>query len=198
LSNASISLYTNTNTIILGLVSGTAAVAYFSAAQTVVRAMQGLYAPISQVLFPKMSHLLHYSKEEGFALLRKLAKLQVGLAMLIVTTLIIFAPFIVSLAFGNKFELATPVLRWLSPSLLLIALSNIFGIQVMVPLGYVKIFSKILMTSGLLNIAIIIPLGYLMDATGAAMAVLVTELLVTMWMMSYLLAHEPKLFKLQS
>jgi O-antigen/teichoic acid export membrane protein len=98
--------------------------------------------------------------------------------------------------FGEQFELGISVLRWLSPLLFLIGLSNIFGIQCMVPLGYTGLFSRILLVSGFFNVFIMLPLGYWFGADGGAVAVLITEFFITVLMGLYLRSVEPKLFKI--
>ena len=198
LSTASISLYTNSNTVILGFVANTAAVAYFTAAQTVIRAGQGLYGPISQALFPRMSHLFHHSKDSALVLLRRVLWVQGALTACITCIFWIAAPWLMKILFGDHFEQGASVLRWLAPLIFLIGLSNVFGIQGMVPLGHSKPFSRILLASGILNIVIIFPLGYLFGADGAATAVLMTELFVTALMGFYLAFKEPKLFKMKA
>lgn len=198
LSTASISLYTNSNTVILGFVANTAAVAYFTAAQTVIRAAQGLYGPISQALFPRMSHLFHHSKDSALSSLRNLLWVQGLVTALMSCILFVLGSWLLGLLFGSQFESGASVLRWLSPLLFLIGLSNVFGIQGMVPLGHTKAFSRILFASGIFNIAIIVPLGYWFEANGAAMAVLITELIVTIAMGLYLRSVEPKLFKIRT
>ncbi|MEY4573739.1 MAG: hypothetical protein RLZ10_3045 [Bacteroidota bacterium] len=198
LSTASISLYTNSNVVILGLVADSAAVAYFVAAQTIIRAGQGLFVPISQSLFPRISYLFANSKDSAIDLLRKIIWIQGAFSALISIFVFIAAPIFVEIIFGEKFEMAAAVLRWLSPTLFLIGLSNVFGIQGMVPLGYSKSFSHILLGSGLFNIIAILPLGYFYGAIGGSAAALLTECLVTLLMMIYLKTAEPRLFKLQA
>jgi PST family polysaccharide transporter len=197
LSTASISLYSNTNIVILGFITSSAAVAYFTTAQTVIRAGQGLYGPISQAIFPRMSHLFHQSKDSAFSFLRQLMFIQGIVTAAMSLLLFLGAPWLVTLFFGNQFEPAALVLRCLSPLLFLVGLSNVFGIQGMVPLGHTRTFSNILLASGLLNIAMIIPLGFWFNAVGGAISLLITELVVTILMGFHLQSVAPKLFKIR-
>jgi PST family polysaccharide transporter len=198
LSTASIGLYTNSNVVILGFVADAAAVAYFTAAQIIVRAGQAIYGPLSQALFPRMSQLFHHAKDSAIILLRKLMWVQGIISALLSCFLYISAPWLMTIIFGEQFELGESVLRWLSPLLFLIGLSNIFGIQCMVPLGYTGSFARILLASGLFNVLIMLPLGYWFGADGAAVAVLITEFFVTVLMGLYLRSVEPKLFKIRA
>ena len=144
LSTAAISLYTTSNTVILGFMASNTAVGYFVAASNIVKAVQGLLGPIGQVVFPRISHLICYAPEEGFALIRKTLIIQGGITF--VLSLIVFfgADIWVKILFGPEFQEATVILKWLAPLPFVIGLSNIFGIQTMVPLGYKDTFSKIL------------------------------------------------------
>jgi len=57
ISTAAVSLYTNTNVFLVGILSGNIQAGYFSAAEKLVRAIQGLITPIMQALFPHISLL---------------------------------------------------------------------------------------------------------------------------------------------
>jgi PST family polysaccharide transporter len=52
ISTVAISLYTISNTFILGLFTNNAIVGYYAAAERIVKAVQGLLGPISQTLYP--------------------------------------------------------------------------------------------------------------------------------------------------
>lgn len=193
LSTAAISLYTNTNTVILGLVAGNVAVGYFSSAMVFIKAAQGLYQPVSQVFFPKMSYMFANDLDNATLVFMKLMKWQSALTLIGSVLLFILAPWLVKLALGEGFEHTVAVLHWLSPLVLLIGISNVLGIQGMIPLGYNSAFTRIVMCSGLLNVALITPLGSFFGAEGGAMAVLIAEGCVTLFMAIFLFRHEPKL-----
>ena len=194
LSTASISLYTNSNVVLLGLLADSTAVGLFTAAQTVIRAGQGVFSPIAQALFPRMSHLFHSEPENAHLALRKCAVFQVALSAIFSVATFFLAPSIVKLLFGPIFAPATEVLEWLSPLLFLIGLSNVFGVQAMVPLGYNRAFTRILFLSGIINISLILPLSYCYGAPGAALSVLICELWVTSTMGFFIVLREPQLF----
>jgi O-antigen/teichoic acid export membrane protein len=99
------------------------------------------------------------------------------------------------LLIGEDLETATSVILWLSPLIFLTGLSNIFGIQGMVSLGYNQAFKKILLISGVLNIGLAIPMSFLMGAQGTAISVLLTELVVTVAMGWFLYLRQPLFFK---
>ena len=182
LSNAAISLYTTTNTVLLGVVAGSVAVGYYSAAEKLIKAAQGLVNPLSQSFYPRVSRLMQESHEEAFKLLRRLLRLQGGYAFMISLVIFCFAPYITHLLYGQAYETTTDVLRWLSPLPFVIALSNVFGIQTMLPLGMNRTFSHIVLAAGALNVVALYVLASWFGAVGAAEAVLFAEVAVTVTM----------------
>ena len=70
------------------------------------------------------------------------------------------------------------MLRWLAVIPFFVGISNVLGIQLMVPLGMKKIFSTILVSAALLNIALVSILVWSNGAVGAAIGSVVAELYV--------------------
>lgn len=194
LSSASISLYTNTNVIVLGVVAGPQAVGYFSSAMLIVRAVLGIYQPISQVFFSKISHAFCHEINRGVEIFRNLLLWQSAGVFLISIFVFFMGPTLMILMLDQNFETTETLMRWLSFSIFLIGLSNIFGVQGLVPLGYNAQFSRILFLSGMFNIILVIPMAYIWGAEGAAAAVVVTEFLVTFFMGAVLYQKSPDLF----
>jgi hypothetical protein len=86
---------------------------------------------------------------------------------------------LISLFLGPEYEGAVPALRWLSWTLFLVGLSNVLGVQIMLPFGMQHIFTRIIAGSGLFNLAAIMPLAYYFGATGASVSIVLTEAIVT-------------------
>jgi PST family polysaccharide transporter len=179
LSTASVSLYQATNTVVLGFVAGSVAVGHYSAAEKIVQAAQSLLSPITQSLYPRVSRLMHESRSEAFALLRRILRIQGSLSLAISLTLLLGAPLITTVLYSPQYAETTLVLRWLAPIPLLVALSNVFGIQTMLPMGMSRSVSRILLTAGLLNVGLLFVLTPLFGAPGTAISVSTTELFVT-------------------
>ncbi|WP_342462715.1 polysaccharide biosynthesis C-terminal domain-containing protein [Geobacillus sp. FSL K6-0789] len=77
----------------------------------------------------------------------------------------------------------------------IIGLSNIFGIQTMLTLGYKKAFSNILMLASILNIFLAIILVPLFKHIGTAFGVAISEFFVTLAMFMYLHSKGIKLLE---
>jgi PST family polysaccharide transporter len=182
ISTAAISLYTASNTLILGLLAGNVAVGYFSAAEKLIRAVQGLVRPVSQAIYPHISNLVSQSREVALAFVRTTLRWIGGAGFLASCLLFLLAEPLVGIVLGGQYLDSVPLVQWMAFLPFLIAVSNVFGIQTMLPFGLQKDFSKILISAGIFNLVLIIPLSYFFHAKGAAIAVLLTELVVTVAM----------------
>ena len=185
-ANIAISIYTVLNPIILGFVTSNAQVGMFGAADKIRSAAQGMLSPISLAAFPRVNVLMADSQSKASKFVRKLLLLQGGLALAMSVVIIAFAPQIVRIVMGSRFEDAIPVLRTLGFLPFVVGLSNVLGVQIMLPFGMKKEFSKIVTCSAILSILLIALLGYFAMAWGAATGVLVAELFVTVAMFATL------------
>lgn len=195
ISTAAISLYTTSTTVILGFISGPIAVGYFVAADKLRQAVQGLITPFFQALYPRVNATMAKSREEGFLLIRKILKWQGIFTFSLSIAIFLTAPLMISLAYGEQYDAAVPVLFLMAWLPFVVGLSNVFGMQTLLVLGYKAIFSKILMMAGVINVIFILPLTYYNAEVGAATSVLLTEIIVTIVMVVVIIKKKIPLFK---
>lgn len=187
ISTIAISLYTVSNSFFLGLMTNTVMVAYYASAEKIMNAIQGLLGPISQAFFPHLSRVVAEDKEQGIKALQKALFLIVGIGLLISVMLFCMAPFIIKLIYGAKYEDATTrALKILAVLPFIICLSNVFGIQTMIPFGLTKSFSRILIISSCVNVVLLMILIPRFTYIGTAMSVVITESFVALMMLVYL------------
>jgi len=195
LSLAAVSLYSNTNTVLLRIAAGERAVGYFAAANQIRVAVSGLATPVSQAVYPRISALMATSKDEAFALIRKVLVVQ-GSGLFAASSILLFAaPLVVRLLFGVHFAPAVQVLRWLAPVPFVVSLSNVLGIQTLIPLGKKEVLTRILLGAGLFNFMLVFALSYGFAETGTAIGVLLTEVGVTVTIGAVLLQEGVPIFK---
>lgn len=181
-STAAISLYTSSNVFFLGLLSNPAAVGYFAAAEKLIRAAQGLVAPVSQAVYPHVAALNARSRQDALTFLAKLLRIQGAATLMLSLSLFVLAKPIVFLLFGERFQESVRLVEWMALLPFIIGLSNVFGTQAMLNFDMKQSFSRILIASGLINIALIAPLVIWFGAEGAAISVILTEIVVTVAM----------------
>ena len=181
-----ISLYTTLTPTILGLFAGASAVGYYALADRARQLAQSALTPISQALFPRMSHLFKEDSRQARLLLWRSSKIIVLISSSASLSLWFLAEYIVLILAGEQFRPAITVLKCLASLPFIISLSNIFGIQVMLPNYQTGAFNRILGVAGALSLCMITPLILWKGAEGAAVNTFITECFVTVVMAFYL------------
>ncbi len=181
ISTAAITLYTRSNTFILGLVGTPAEVGYFSAAQRLVEAGKALVSPLTTAIYPHISRLSHESPREGMAFIRRNTLRFVVPFVAISCGLLWVAPPLGMLLLGSKFAPSVPLLQIMSFTPLAFAISAIYATFYMLGMGFKKEWSRLVMSAGAFNFIILIPLLFV---TTPSIAVSVTSFLVEVWVMA--------------
>jgi len=190
-SMIAINIYTTSNTFILGLFASEAIVGYYAAADKIRLAFQGIQSVLSQTVFPYVNSLAKESYEKFILFIKRLLKLEFVIGFSVSLFLFIFSSQITELFLGEKFLASGELLRIISALPLLISLSNVFGIQIMLPLGYDKSFNRIITLSALLHIILLLVLVPKYFAVGTSVAVIITEFVVTL--LTYLFVLKKKI-----
>ncbi|MFL9935328.1 flippase [Paraburkholderia sp. RL18-103-BIB-C] len=194
LATAAVSLYTTTNSVLLGFLTGNVTLGYFGAADKIRNMTQSLISPLSNALYPRMNALFAEDIVKAYALVRKALYAMSAIMFVASVMLWVLAPWIVRIGMGPQYGPVVDVLRWMAFVPWLVALNNILGLQMMLPLGMKKKFSEILLGSGVFNVALLVPLSLRFGAQGAAMSILATEALVTGCMALYLIQKRVPIF----
>ena len=179
LSTISINLYTTSNVFILGLFAPANIVGYYAAADKLRMAFQGILSPMSQSVYPYVNKLLSESYDRFISFNKKLFKISLTLGAVISIMLFLFAEPIVNIVLGKEYQSSIPVLRIIAWLPLVIFLSNVLGIQTMLPLNKQKSFALILFLAAMINLTlsfIIVPMYF---EIGTSVSALITELFVT-------------------
>ena len=187
LSTIAINMYTTTNTFLLGLLTNNTLVGYYSIAEKIIIAVNGLFNPISQALYPFISRRVNdEDKESNIMRIRKLTKFAGVLGALFSIGIFVFADPIVSILFGAEYTSSILVLRILSIIPFMVALSTIFGVQTMLTFNYKADFTKIVFMGGILDIILGIILISLWNEVGIAISFAITETFITLAMLTFL------------
>lgn len=179
LSTVTISFYTISSTFILGLFTSNIVVGYYTGAEKIIKAVKGLYSPVLKATYPLVSKKIHKNKQNGLKFLYKLTWI-VGFVMLIISLfLLLFSESIVNLLLGENFRRSIVLLQIMAFLPFLISLSNIFGIQTMLNLGYKKEFSFFVLITAVVALVSSIILIPFYGEIGASVSLLIGELLIT-------------------
>lgn len=166
ISAISTSLYTYSTTIILGKFAVPLQVGLFAAASKLVYIGQGLLGPLLQATYPRIALLAKHDKPAALQLIRKTLYIQGGAGLIMTLALMFFLPLFnqlsimflksdssISATFAQLMQ-SQDVMIWLSPVILLGALSLVYGQQTLLVFGFERYFSRVLVAAGLLNVAL--------------------------------------------
>lgn len=134
------SIYLQLNTVLLGFLKNALAVGYFSAATKVMQMLLQMSACLGSVMMPRASNLIAENKESEFnALIQKSYDFTLAIALPMTVGLIFCAPSLITALCGVNFENSILPSQIIAPIILMVAISNVFGIQVLFPKGKINI-----------------------------------------------------------
>lgn len=197
ISSAAISLYTTSTTVILGVICGAESVAIFVSANKLLQAALSIYSPLTASFYPRINSLMAESQEKAISLIRYVLSLQIKITFLISLCMYFLSPLVVRILFGDGYLRSSDILQIMSVLPFVIGLSNVFGILVLLTHNYRKEFSTIVMLSGVFSLITLIPLSILYDAEGAAVSVVITEIIVALLMFLQIKKYQIPVFKIK-
>jgi len=178
-SGVATSLYTTTNTVVLGFMTNDIYVGIFAAAEKIVRAIISLLSSISQVTFPRINVYYLESKQKAIEFGSKLISILAFLTFIGGLVLFIAAPFIVKILFGlPQYEDSISILRISSFLPLLAVINGIIAVNVLLTFGLKKEVALIVSLGGIFSIVLIGPAVLFFQANGVAACALLTELVI--------------------
>jgi len=132
LSRVSLSIYTSSNTLVLGLFTSNQTVGYYSAAEKLYIALQGAYHPLVNVLYP------YISKEKNVALFKKLFKRAIIFHTFVALTIFMLSAQIVQLLYGSGMEVSGHVLKIFAVVSVVVIPSILLGYPFLAAMGHPK------------------------------------------------------------
>lgn len=133
-------IYIQLNTVLLGFLKNALAVGYFAAATKVMQMLLMMSYCLGSVMMPRASHLIAENKEDEFnRLIQKSYDFTLAIALPMTIGLIFCAPSLITALCGVKFEHSILPSQIIAPIILMVAISNVFGIQVLFPKGKINI-----------------------------------------------------------
>lgn len=180
-------VYTNLDTVMLGVMKNNEVVGYYNAAIKIKTILVTLVTSLGTVLLPRLSYYYEQGKETEFlSLVSKAFSFVLLFSIPCCIYFSVYARPVVEFLSGPGYLLAVAPMIILMPTILFIGLSNITGIQVLVPTGReVLVLRSVILgavVDFLLNLVLIPSLG----ASGAAIGTLCAEFAVTLLQFWYL------------
>ncbi|MEM6865528.1 MAG: oligosaccharide flippase family protein [Bacteroidota bacterium] len=175
-SNFAVSLYTASNTFILGLFVGNTIVGVYSSMEKLVLAAKNIYVPIYQALFPWVARQLDGEK---LRTTRKLMPIIFVIGLLMFLALFIFARDILTIIYDNQLITSYAIIFRILSSIALFSGMNMLYTMLYFPsIKEYKIRMNILVLGGLFNIALALIFVRFFGIYATAVVVSSTELLL--------------------
>lgn len=176
LSTVGISFYRETNTLILGFVTGNfELVGYYALADKILRAFQTLLNAFSQAIFPYFGNRMAHNKQESMNAFTKIGRYYAAILMLIVVLLVWLIPYILEIYLGENIRAIVIDSRILLPVILVGGLNYYYGIVGLVNLDKQRAFTKYVLIAGITNIALCLILSHTLADPGAAISLVIAE-----------------------
>lgn len=189
-------IYTNMDSVMLGFIKGADENGCYDAAVKIKNILVSVVTSLGTVLLPRVSyHWEKGNKKEFWTLAKKAAAFEIIAGGSLAVFFIIFAQSTIYLVSGKLFERAILPMEIIMPTLFLIGLSNITGIQILIPMGKEKyvLYSEI--AGAIVNLIVNAVLIPRLGASGAAIGTVSAEFIVLIYQMCVLRKDLGKLFK---
>jgi PST family polysaccharide transporter len=193
-SGVATNLYTTTNIVVLGFVSGDAAVGIFSASEKIIRSIISLFSSVSQVTFPRINTYYNKSKEQALVFGNKVLSYAAVSTFALGVLLFISAPLIVKILFGVPQYAETIIVLRISSFIPLFSICNgILAINLLITFGLKRYLVKIVGIGGIFSLLVIVPTVFLYQARGVAIVATLTEILITIMLLYVFKKHQIKI-----
>jgi len=137
--NFIVSIYINLDTVMLGFLSTARSVGYYSSSIKLTKMLLSLVTSFGVVLLPRLSYYLSKNMRQEFdRMLKKSLEIILLLCMPITVALMLISREILLALAGETYLPAATCVVITAPIILFIGLTNIFGLQILYPLGKEK------------------------------------------------------------
>jgi len=174
-------IYTHLDTVMLGFMTSNIDVGYYNAAVKIKVILVSIVTSLGTVLLPRASSYVEQGKQDEFIrITEKALNFELIFAAPLSLYFILFAKNGIYFLSGNMYSGAVVPMQIIMPTLLLIGISNITGIQILVPMGKEKIVLYSEIAGACVDLVLNIILIPKFASSGAAFGTLAAELAVLM------------------
>ncbi len=183
-------VYTHLDIVMLGFMTSDADVGYYNAAVKIKTVCVSIVTSLGTVLLPRVSCYIQQGLMEDF---RRITRKAVNFVVLVASPLalyfIFFAEEGIRFLSGSGYADSVVPMQIIMPTLLLIGLTNILGMQILVPMGKENMVLYSEIAGAIVDIIINILLIPRLASAGAAWGTLAAELVVLL-VQCYVLGNE--------
>ncbi|MED9872698.1 MAG: oligosaccharide flippase family protein [Eggerthellaceae bacterium] len=175
LSSAAGKIIGNVGVTVLGASQPAAAVGAYAAVLKIPQMVSLMFSPISQALYPRVNEERLKSERLAIGLVAKFGIPVITLFAFILVAIVALRDPLVCFLFGSDYLSATDALIPLSIWVLLGIANNLLGVQLLIPFGYQKLYSRLMIIDALVALALNLFLGPTFGVMGVASAIAISE-----------------------
>ncbi|MDO4169122.1 MAG: flippase [Lachnospiraceae bacterium] len=172
-------IYTNLDAVMLGFMKTDEDVGYYNAAVKIKNILVSIVTSLGTVLLPRASYYVEHGEMKEF---RRISAKALNFVFLIATPMmiyfILFAKYGIYFLSGSAYTGSILPMQIIMPTLLFIGITNILGIQILVPLGKEKIVLYSEIAGAVIDLIINALLIPRLASSGAAIGTLIAEMVV--------------------
>lgn len=185
--SVSVSIYTHMDSVMLGFMADDSEVGYYAAATKMKNILVSVVTALGGVLLPRMSNLVAEGMMQQFySMVKKSINFIFVISIPVTIYFSIMAGRTIGLLAGDGYTPATVPMRIISATVILIGISNITGIQVLVPTNREKITTYSTVAGAIVNLIVNTLAIPFLGASGAALGTVVAELTVLLFQLYFL------------
>ncbi|GAB6077194.1 flippase [Desulfurobacterium crinifex] len=171
LSRVSVSIYTSTNAFVLGLFTNNRMVGYYSIAEKLYIALQQIYHPLVNTLYPYVAH------KKNVHLYKKVFKLVTFANVILVLVLFMLSDQIIKIIFGDGLEVSVNIFKILLLSTMIVVPSILLGYPFLAAMGFAGYANVSVILGSFLHLVGLVILSVLnmVNVYSVALMVIVTE-----------------------
>lgn len=189
-------IYTNLDSVMLGFMKTDADVGYYSAAVKIKTILVSLVTSLGTVLLPRAAYYIEKGETEEFTKLSRKAMNFVILSAVPMTIyFMMFAKNGIFFLSGSAYAGSIIPMQIIMPTLLFIGISNLTGMQILVPLDQENAVLISTIIGAITDLIINVLLIPKMASAGAAIGTLAAEFCVTFYQYMIVRKHVPHLFE---
>ena len=174
------SIYLNLDKVMLGFICNAQSVGYYTASTQLSHILLTIATALGTVMLPRSSNLIKLGKlDEFYRLANKSYNFILMLAMPLCIGCMIMAPVLIHVFCGDSYEPSIMTLRIICPIILAIGISNLIGLQILYPLGMIRIVTISTCVGAIVNFVLNACLIPILSQDGAAIATVAAETSVT-------------------
>lgn len=186
LSTVSFNVYSTSNTFFIGMLFNYSMVGYYNAAEKIINALRNLLGIVFQVFYPSLSRLAAENRRGYLRRWSQLFLMVLALSLVMLVSIFFLSEEITALILSHDFIYSSYIMKFLAFSIVLRALMALFGMEMMLVLGLLRVYSLSFITISSIYIILSPFILKFIGMTGLLVFLLFTELSIALFRLCYL------------